>query len=235
MILNILKTYYENVHQDKPRPTHTDDTDRLQLALDIRQDPLQTSNIRRPKPRGDTHTGLTHQKRTDDRPPEPHGSVYLSLIPQVDYTDGPTPVNPTKPPRTLLAIPTHKNIPSIPPTHPTKCSLPELTEHPPNTTTRAVSSPKKARTEDPLSSNPEHTHTHLLTSSPTPLTPERPTRGSSPERTPPTSPLRNKKWMTPPETGCDNQSNFPKFTLKTPKPLGRVPRGPSLTIKGCLR
>jgi hypothetical protein len=37
-LLNILKAYYANTHQDKPKPTNTDGTVRLQLDVDTRQD-----------------------------------------------------------------------------------------------------------------------------------------------------------------------------------------------------
>jgi hypothetical protein len=36
-LLNILKAYYANVHQDKPKPVNTDGTVRLQLSSDTRQ------------------------------------------------------------------------------------------------------------------------------------------------------------------------------------------------------
>jgi hypothetical protein len=36
-LLNILKAYNANVHQDKPRPANTDSMARLQLAVDTRQ------------------------------------------------------------------------------------------------------------------------------------------------------------------------------------------------------
>ena len=36
-LLNILKAYYANVHQDKPKPVNTDGTVRLQLSADTRQ------------------------------------------------------------------------------------------------------------------------------------------------------------------------------------------------------
>ena len=172
-LLNILKAYYANVHQDKPRPTNTDGTDRLQLSrescslsvssvatlrrvaerhrfalcLDTRQT-LGKSPTYEDQNHVETHSYTSPAKKSAvRRAPQPHGSVYLSIIPQVDYTDGPTPTNPTKLPRTLLEIPTHKGIPPILRTHPIKRSSPELTVHPPHTTTRAVCSPKKARPE----------------------------------------------------------------------------------------
>ena len=36
-LLNILKTYCANTHQDKPKPPNTDGTDRLQLVIDTRK------------------------------------------------------------------------------------------------------------------------------------------------------------------------------------------------------
>ncbi len=36
-LLNILKAYYVNTHQDKPKLTDTEGTGRLQLAVDTRQ------------------------------------------------------------------------------------------------------------------------------------------------------------------------------------------------------
>jgi len=36
-LLNILKTYYVNTHQDSPKPTMNEGTDDLQLVIDTRQ------------------------------------------------------------------------------------------------------------------------------------------------------------------------------------------------------
>ena len=36
-LLNILKTYYANTHQDPPKPTINEGTNDLQLAIDTRQ------------------------------------------------------------------------------------------------------------------------------------------------------------------------------------------------------
>jgi hypothetical protein len=104
-LLNILKTYNANVHQGKPRSANTDGTDRLQLSLDTRQGLGKRPAYDDPDHvQPHTHTSSS-KKRAAGRVPPPPGSAYPSLIPQVDYTDGPTPVNPTKPPRTLLVIP----------------------------------------------------------------------------------------------------------------------------------
>jgi hypothetical protein len=153
-LLNVLKDYYENTHQDKPKLTDTEGTGRMQLAIDTRQvldkhppyhQSLPGPHICPPPPTK-RHTEQTSSDKT-----------YPSLIPQVDYTEGPTPDNPSKPSRTLLQIPTHKYIP--PPTPPVKHPTSDHTKHPPHTTTRTVCSPKKARMEDPKTLNPtEHTH-----------------------------------------------------------------------------
>jgi hypothetical protein len=104
-LLNILKTYYANTHQDKPKLTDTEGTGRLQLTVDTRK----TLGKRPPH-----HQNLP-EPHTCSPPPQKRHKSYPSLIPKVDYTEGPTPDNPSKPSRTLLQIPTHNYIPSSTP------------------------------------------------------------------------------------------------------------------------
>jgi hypothetical protein len=155
-LLNILKANYTNVHQDKPRPATTDGADRLQLSLNERQTlgkrPAYEAQ-RHAEPH--THTPPT-KKRKVSQAPQPQGNTYHSLIPQIDYTEGPTSTTPPKPARTLLAIPIHQNIPS---THSSKRTASEPTMPPPHEITGGVHSPKKTRTEAPRPYNPtQHTH-----------------------------------------------------------------------------
>ena len=97
-------------------------------------------------------------RKTDHRNPS---EVNTSLIPQVNDSEGPTITKPDRPPRTLLTIPTQRNLPPPPPTHPTKCPTPEPTEHPPHRTTRAPCSPKEAKTDTLRQPNPTaHPRTH---------------------------------------------------------------------------
>ena len=146
-LFNILKTYYVNTHQDKPSPPNTDGTDRLQLVIDTRQ-VLDKRPAYEDHNHAKTHSHTSHTKKnTSSHSPHPHGNSYPSLIPKVNYTDGPATTNLTKPPRTLLVISTHKNISPLPPTLPTKCPALELTKYLLHTTTRTSCSPKKVRTE----------------------------------------------------------------------------------------
>jgi hypothetical protein len=137
-LLNILKAYYANTHHDSPKPTTNKGTDTLQLMIDTRQ----TLDKRPPHTNLDgttspTKTLPTEGKRTKR---QAYGGAYTSLIPQVNYTEGPAPNNLPRPARTLLQAPS----PS-PPKHP----VPDHLGPPPCPTATSPRSPKKARTEAP--------------------------------------------------------------------------------------
>ena len=101
-LLNILKTYYVNTHQDKPSPPNNDGTDRLQLVIDTRQ-VLDKRPTYESHSHAKTHSHTSHTKKnTSSHTPHPHGNSYPSLIPKVNYTDGPATTNLTKPPRFSL-------------------------------------------------------------------------------------------------------------------------------------
>ncbi len=169
-----------NTHQDKPILTDTEWTGRLQLAVDTRK----TLGKRPPH-----HQRLPGPHTCSPPPKKRHtertssDEAYPSLIPQVDYTEEPTPDNPSKPCRTLLQIPTHNYIPSSTP--PTKRPAPDHTKHPPHTVTRVVRSPKEARTEEA-----SHTRKH-------------------PPEVDPRCTSKRQKWLSPPETGHDKRPKPP--------------------------
>jgi hypothetical protein len=104
-LLNILKAYYVNTHQDSPKSATSEGAETLQLAIDTRQ----TLGKRTPHGNQDPpepHTSLPpseerHAKRPSSRPER----SYTSLMPQVNYTEGPVPDNPPRPARTLLQPP----------------------------------------------------------------------------------------------------------------------------------
>ena len=131
--------YICNTHQEEQRPTITDGTDRLQLSIDTRQT-LGKRPTYEDRNQAGTHPSTSPSKK--NRSPQPLGSEYTSFIPQVNFTEGPSITKPVRPPRTLLAIPTQRNLPPPPPTHPTKRPAPKQTEHPPHRTTRSACSPK---------------------------------------------------------------------------------------------
>ena len=123
-LLNILKAYYANVHQLKknPTPTQTDSTDRLQQTLETRK----TLGKR---PNHQTHA--QEEPHTHDPPTKrystglethSHKDTYTTLIPRVDYYEGPPQTtqnkHPTKAHR-LLAVPT-RNESKAETTHPHK-------------------------------------------------------------------------------------------------------------------
>ena len=101
------------------------------------------------------------KRRAAGRTPPPLGSVYPSLIPQVDYTQGPTPGNPTKTPRTpSLQFPlgktSHHPYPWSNSPHPNQRNIPPTSPH------NHKSSPfsKKSKDRSPATTKPRNTHTH---------------------------------------------------------------------------
>jgi hypothetical protein len=102
-LLNILKAYYANTHQDPPKLTINKGTDDLQLVIDTRQDlgkhPPHTNHDGTKSP---TRPLPSEGKRT--KRPVCTGA-YASVIPQVNYTEGSAPNNPPRPARTLLKAP----------------------------------------------------------------------------------------------------------------------------------
>jgi hypothetical protein len=137
-LLNILKAYYANTHQDSPKPAINGETDDLQLVIDTRQ-PLDK---RPPHTNQDGNKFPTRPlpaeaKRTK-RPV--YAGAYTSLIPQVNYTEGPVPNNPPRPDRTLLQAPSHAS--------PERPGL-DHSGPPPCPTATSPRSPKKTRTKAP--------------------------------------------------------------------------------------
>ncbi len=132
-LLNILKAYYANTHQDSPKPTISEGADDLQLMIDTRQslgkrpphtDQDGTKSSTRPLP--------TEGKRSKRQVYE---GAYTSTIPQVNYTEGSAPNNLPSSVRTLLQVPSR--------------SSPDHSEPPPCPTVTGPRSPKKAKTEAP--------------------------------------------------------------------------------------
>ena len=83
-LLNILKVYYANTHQEEQRPMITDGAD--QHSIDIRQT-LGKRPTYEDRNQAGTHLPTSPVKK--NRTPQPLGSEYTSLIPQVNYTEGP--------------------------------------------------------------------------------------------------------------------------------------------------
>jgi hypothetical protein len=100
-LLHILKAYYANTHQDQPKPTEIEGSEKLQLAIDTRQTlgkPLPYTH-QNPSPPEERHT---------EQPSSRSDKTYTSLLPQVNYTDGPTSNSPPRPTRSLLKAPPHR-------------------------------------------------------------------------------------------------------------------------------
>jgi hypothetical protein len=137
-LLNILKTDYVNTHQDSPKPTTNEGTDDLQLMIDTRQAlgkrPPHTNQDGATSPTKTLPTEGKHTKR------QVYEGAYTSLIPQVNYTEGPAPNNLPRSARTLLQAPNRSS---------PKCPVPDHSGPPPCPTATGPRSPKKARTEAP--------------------------------------------------------------------------------------
>ena len=137
-LLNILKAYYANTHQDPPKPTINEGTNELQLEIDTRQDlgkcPPHTNQDGTKSP---TRPVPAEGKRTKR---QVYAGAYTSLIPQVNYTEGSGPSNPSRPAWTLLQAPSRTS---------PKRPVPDHSGPPPCQTTTGPRSPKKARTEAP--------------------------------------------------------------------------------------
>ncbi len=148
-LLNILKVYYVNTHQDSLKSTMYEGTDTIQLTIDTRQ----ALGKRPPHANQDVTKSPTRpppaEEKRDKRPS--YEGAYTSLIPQVNYTEGPAHDNPPGPARVFLQAP--------------KRSVPDHSEPPPCPTTTGPRSPKRARTEAPrpLDSIPQ---THVSHSPP---------------------------------------------------------------------
>jgi hypothetical protein len=147
-LLNMLKAYYANTHQDPPKPTTHEGTNDLQLTIDTRQAlgkrPPLTNQDGNKSPTGPLPAEGKHTKRPA------YEGAYNSLIPQVNYTEGPAPNNPPRPARTLLQVPSHMS---------PKYPIPDHSGPPSWPTATGPRSPKKARTEAPKPlSNTSQTH-----------------------------------------------------------------------------
>jgi hypothetical protein len=102
-LLNILKAYYTNTHQDSPKPTTSEGTDKLQLVIDTRQAlGKRPPHTNRDVTKSPTRPLPGEGKRTK-RPS--YEGAYTSLIPQVNYTEGHAPNNPPRPARALPQAP----------------------------------------------------------------------------------------------------------------------------------
>jgi hypothetical protein len=72
ILLNILKVDYENTHQDKPKPTNTAGTVRLQLGVDTRQDlGKQPQHDHQSLPQSHTYSPPPKKSTTDGHPYTP--------------------------------------------------------------------------------------------------------------------------------------------------------------------
>jgi ribonuclease HI len=144
-LLNILKAYYANTHQDSPKPAINGGTDDLQLMIDTRQALGKRSpHTNQDGNKSPTKPLLAEGKRTK-RPV--CAGAYTSLIPQVNYAEGPAPNNPPRPTRPLLQAPSHRSPKRPERDHPGP---------PPCPTATSPRSPKKARTKAP--EPPDNTH-----------------------------------------------------------------------------
>jgi hypothetical protein len=137
-LLNILKVYYVNTHQDSPQATLNEGTETLQLAIDTRQalgkrPPHANRDLSEPQ------TSLPpSEERHVKRPSSRHEGAYTSLMPQVNYTEGPALDNPPRPVRTLLQTPVRP---------PPKRIAPDHSEQPPHPTAGPRSSPRGQSSE----------------------------------------------------------------------------------------
>jgi hypothetical protein len=133
-LLNILKAYYANTHQDTPKLELNEGTEGLKLMIDTRQ----TLGKRPPYTNQDGTETLPAKGKHTTR--QNYEGVYTSLIPQVNYTEGPTHNSLPRSVRTLLQAPNRSSPkrPVLDHTGPLPCL-----------TTTGLRSPKKARTEAP--------------------------------------------------------------------------------------
>ena len=133
-LLNILKAYYANTHQDPPKPELNEGTEGLKLTIDTRQ----ALGMRPPYTnQNGTKTLPAKGKRTKRQDYE---GVYTSLIPQVNYIEGPAHNSLPSSVRTLLQAPSRAS---------PKRPILNHTGPPPCPTTTGLRSPKKARTKAP--------------------------------------------------------------------------------------
>jgi hypothetical protein len=132
-LLNILKSYYANTHQDTPKPEINEGTAGLKLMIDTRQALGKRPPCTNRNGTTTTPTKGKHTKRRD------YEGVYTSLIPQVNYIEGPAHNSLPSSVRTLLQTPNRAS--------PKRPRL-DHTRPPPCPTT-GLRSPKKARTEAP--------------------------------------------------------------------------------------
>jgi hypothetical protein len=182
-LLNILKAYYANTHQDTPKSESNEGTEGLKLMIDTRQTlgnrpPYTNQNGTETLPAKGKHT-----KRQD------YEGVYTSLIPQVNYIEGPAHNSLPSSVRTLLQTPSRVS--------PKRPRL-DHTGPPPCPTTTGLLSPKKTRTEDP---KPLDYTPQTYASSDPPYTTEHPTQGNALLRTTLKDFLRNKKTVNTPGNG----------------------------------
>jgi hypothetical protein len=98
-LLNILKAYYANTHQDSPKPETNKGTDDLQLTIDTRQ----ALDKRPPHTNQDGTRTLTTEGKHTKR--QTYEGAYASLMSQVNYTEGTAPNNIPSSVRTLLQAP----------------------------------------------------------------------------------------------------------------------------------
>jgi hypothetical protein len=133
-LLNILKAYYANTHQDSPKPETNKGTDDLQLTIDTRQ----ALGKRPPHTNQDGTKTLPTEGKLTKR--QTYEGTYTSLIPQVNYTEGSAPNNIPTSVRTLLQAPSRSS-----PNRPGH----DHSGSPPCPTTTGPRSPKKAKMEAP--------------------------------------------------------------------------------------
>jgi hypothetical protein len=146
-LLNILKTYYANTHQDPPKPEINKGTDELQLMIDTRQD----LGKRPPHTNQDGTKTLPDEGKHTKR--QAYEEAYASLIPQVNYTEGSAPHNLPSSARTLLQAPSRSS---------PKRPVPDHAGPPPCPTATDPRSRKKIRTEvpKPLDNTPQTYDSH---------------------------------------------------------------------------
>jgi hypothetical protein len=133
-LLNILKAYYANTHQDSPKPEINEGTEGLKLMIDTRQ-------VLGKRPSCTNQNGTTtipaegtHTKR------QTYEGAYTSLMPQVNYTEGPAPHDLPSSVRTLPQAPSRSS---------PKRPVHDHPGTPPCPTASGPRSPKKSKTEAP--------------------------------------------------------------------------------------
>ncbi len=133
-LLNILKAYYANTHQDSPKPETNEGTAGLELMIDTRQALGKRAPHTNQKGTETLHAKGKHTKR------QGYEGAYTSLIPQVNYIEGHAHNSLPSSARTLLQAPSRASPKRLRPDHkgPPPCPL-----------TTGPRSPKKARTEAP--------------------------------------------------------------------------------------